>query len=85
MNFGITLANRGVLLGLTTVPKLLALADAIDACPLLDSVWVGDALFVNQRLDATPPSRQSSATGQYGAPQLWRPGPGHWLQRRNFA
>lgn len=52
MKFGITLANRGVLLGLTTVPKLLALADAIDACPLLDSVWVGDALFVNQRLDA---------------------------------
>jgi alkanesulfonate monooxygenase SsuD/methylene tetrahydromethanopterin reductase-like flavin-dependent oxidoreductase (luciferase family) len=52
MNYGITLANRGILLGLTTVPRLLALADAIDACPLLDSIWVGDALFVNQRLDA---------------------------------
>src|SRR5580692_8823127 len=52
MKFGITLANRGVLLGLITVPKLLALADAIDACALLDSIWVGDALFVNQRLDA---------------------------------
>jgi alkanesulfonate monooxygenase SsuD/methylene tetrahydromethanopterin reductase-like flavin-dependent oxidoreductase (luciferase family) len=52
MNFGITLSNRGILLGLTTVPKLLALADAIEACPLLDSVWVGDALFVHQRLDA---------------------------------
>ena len=28
MKFGVTLSNRGILLGLTTVPKLLALADA---------------------------------------------------------
>lgn len=52
MRFGITLSNRGVLLGLSTVPKLLALADAAEACPLLDSVWAGDALFANPRLDA---------------------------------
>jgi alkanesulfonate monooxygenase SsuD/methylene tetrahydromethanopterin reductase-like flavin-dependent oxidoreductase (luciferase family) len=52
MKFGITLANRGVLLGLTTVPRLLALADMVEASLRLDSVWVGDALFVNQRLDA---------------------------------
>ena len=52
MKFGITLSNRGILLGLTTVPKLLALADAVEACPLMDSIWAGDALFVNQRLDA---------------------------------
>lgn len=52
MRFGITLANRGLLLGLTTVKDLLALADAVEACPLFDSVWVGDALFVNRRLDA---------------------------------
>jgi alkanesulfonate monooxygenase SsuD/methylene tetrahydromethanopterin reductase-like flavin-dependent oxidoreductase (luciferase family) len=52
MHFGITLSNRGVLLGLATVKQLLALADAVEASPLLDSVWVGDALFVNQRLDA---------------------------------
>ncbi len=52
MKYGITLSNRGILLGLTTVPKLLALADAVEACPLMDSVWAGDALFVNQRLDA---------------------------------
>jgi alkanesulfonate monooxygenase SsuD/methylene tetrahydromethanopterin reductase-like flavin-dependent oxidoreductase (luciferase family) len=52
MRFGITLANRGLLLGLTTVKDLLAQADAIEACPLLDSIWVGDALFVNRRLDA---------------------------------
>jgi alkanesulfonate monooxygenase SsuD/methylene tetrahydromethanopterin reductase-like flavin-dependent oxidoreductase (luciferase family) len=52
MRFGITLANRGILLGLATVKDLLALTDAIEACPALDSIWVGDALFVNRRLDA---------------------------------
>src|SRR5436189_5682123 len=52
MNFGITLSNRGVLVGLCTARDLLALADAVEACPVLDSVWGGDALFVNRRLDA---------------------------------
>jgi alkanesulfonate monooxygenase SsuD/methylene tetrahydromethanopterin reductase-like flavin-dependent oxidoreductase (luciferase family) len=52
MRFGITLSNRGILLGLTTVPKLLALADAVEASPLFDSIWAGDALFANPRLDA---------------------------------
>ena len=52
MKYGVTLGNRGILLGLSDVPKLLALADAVDANPLMDSVWVGDALFVNRRLDA---------------------------------
>ena len=52
MRFGITLSNRGVLVGLTTPRDLLALADAVEACPLLDSIWCGDALFVNRRLDA---------------------------------
>ena len=52
MKYGITLGNRGILLGLSTVPKLLELADAVDANPLMDSVWVGDALFVNRRLDS---------------------------------
>jgi len=36
MRFGITLANRGILLGLATVKDLLALADAIEAYPALD-------------------------------------------------
>ena len=52
MNFGITLSNRGVLVGLCEPRDLLALADAVEACPLMDSVWCGDALFVNRRLDA---------------------------------
>jgi alkanesulfonate monooxygenase SsuD/methylene tetrahydromethanopterin reductase-like flavin-dependent oxidoreductase (luciferase family) len=52
MNFGITLSNRGVLVGLGTPRDLLRLADAVEASPLFDSVWCGDALFVNRRLDA---------------------------------
>lgn len=52
LRFGITLSNRGVVLGTRTPKDLLALADAVEGNPLLDSVWVGDALYVNRRLDA---------------------------------
>ena len=52
MKFGITLSNRGVLVGLCTTRDLLALTDAVEAARVLDSVWCGDALFVNRRLDA---------------------------------
>ena len=52
MNFGITLSNRGIPVGLCGARDLLALADAVEACPAMDSVWCGDALFVNRRLDA---------------------------------
>ena len=52
MNFGVTLSNRGVLVGLCTTADLLKLADAVEASPVMDLVWCGDALFVNRRLDA---------------------------------
>ena len=52
LRFGITLANRGVLLGMCTPRDLLRMADAAEACPRIDSVWAGDALFANRRLDA---------------------------------
>src|SRR5262245_25189764 len=52
MNFGITLSNRGIPVGLCSAHDLLALADAVEACPAMDSIWCGDALFVNRRLDA---------------------------------
>src|SRR6266508_1645992 len=52
MNFGITLSNRAVPLGLCSARDLLALADAVEASRVLDSMWCGDALFVNPRLDA---------------------------------
>jgi alkanesulfonate monooxygenase SsuD/methylene tetrahydromethanopterin reductase-like flavin-dependent oxidoreductase (luciferase family) len=52
MKFGVTLSNRGVLMGLCAPRDLLTLADAVEAAPAMDSVWCGDALFVNRRLDA---------------------------------
>jgi alkanesulfonate monooxygenase SsuD/methylene tetrahydromethanopterin reductase-like flavin-dependent oxidoreductase (luciferase family) len=52
INCGITLSNRAVLLGLTTAADLIDLAEAADRVPGIDSVWCGDALFVNRRLDA---------------------------------
>src|ERR1700736_6435829 len=52
MNFGITLSNRGIPVGLCSARDLLLLADAVEAAPVMDSVWCGDALFVNRRLDA---------------------------------
>jgi alkanesulfonate monooxygenase SsuD/methylene tetrahydromethanopterin reductase-like flavin-dependent oxidoreductase (luciferase family) len=52
MKFGITLSNRGVLVGLCGPRDLLALADAVEASSAFDSIWCGDALFVNRRLDA---------------------------------
>ena len=54
LNFGITLSNRGVVLGTRTPRELLQLADKVEENPLFDSVWVGDALYVNRRLDAIP-------------------------------
>ena len=52
LTFGITLPNRGINLGICTTEDLLQLAELAEASPFMDSVWVGDALFVNQRLDA---------------------------------
>lgn len=52
INCGITLSNRAVILGLTTAADLIDLAEAADQVSEIDSVWCGDALFVNRRLDA---------------------------------
>ena len=54
LRFGLTLSNRGVVLGIRTPRDLLTLADKVEENELFDSVWVGDALFVNRRLDAIP-------------------------------
>jgi alkanesulfonate monooxygenase SsuD/methylene tetrahydromethanopterin reductase-like flavin-dependent oxidoreductase (luciferase family) len=49
--FGLTLPNRGVITGATTVEELLALAEKADVSGW-DSVWVGDSIFAKPRLDA---------------------------------
>ncbi len=62
MNFGVTLSNRGVLLGLTTPRDLLTLADAVEASPHMDSVWCGDALFVNRQARCADAARGGGGT-----------------------
>src|SRR5207237_9081694 len=45
MDIGLTLPNRGVLLGATTPDQMLDLAEAADQSGLFRSVWVGDSLL----------------------------------------
>src|SRR5271166_1087540 len=49
--FGLTLPNRGVIIGATTVPEMLEMAEWADTAGW-DSVWVGDSIFAKPRLDA---------------------------------
>lgn len=49
--FGLTLPNRGVVTGATTVPEMLEVAQWADSGGW-DSVWVGDSIFAKPRLDA---------------------------------
>lgn len=49
--FGLTLPNRGVVTGATTVDEMLTLAQKAEAAGW-DSVWVGDSIFAKPRLDA---------------------------------
>jgi alkanesulfonate monooxygenase SsuD/methylene tetrahydromethanopterin reductase-like flavin-dependent oxidoreductase (luciferase family) len=49
--FGLTLPNRGVVFGATTVEEMLGLAGRADDAGW-DSVWVGDSIFAKPRLDA---------------------------------
>lgn len=51
VKFGLTLANRGVIIGVTTVEETLQLAVDAESAGW-DSVWVGDSIFAKPRLDA---------------------------------
>ncbi|GCE25168.1 N5,N10-methylene tetrahydromethanopterin reductase [Dictyobacter alpinus] len=51
VQFGLTLPNRGIVTGATTVDEMLALAEKAEATGW-DSVWVGDSIFAKPRLDA---------------------------------
>jgi alkanesulfonate monooxygenase SsuD/methylene tetrahydromethanopterin reductase-like flavin-dependent oxidoreductase (luciferase family) len=52
LTFGLTLANRGVLLGINRPTEMLDLAARAEDSGQFDSVWVGDSLFAKPRLDA---------------------------------
>ncbi len=50
--YGFSLANRGVLLGVTTVDELLDVSEQADASGAFDSIWVGDSIFIKPRLES---------------------------------
>jgi len=51
VKFGLTLPNRGVVIGATTVAEMLQLATDAESAGW-DSAWVGDSIFAKPRLDA---------------------------------
>ncbi|MDE2988008.1 MAG: LLM class flavin-dependent oxidoreductase [Chloroflexota bacterium] len=52
VNFGLTLSNRGVVTGASTLDDMIALARRADADERWDSIWVGDSILAKPRLDA---------------------------------
>ena len=50
--FGLTLTNRGVITGASTLDDMITIARQADTDDLWDSVWVGDSIFAKPRLDA---------------------------------
>ena len=52
MKFGLTLPNRGVLLGVTTPEQMLEMAQIADGSDVFRSVWVGDSLLGKPRMES---------------------------------
>ena len=50
--FGLTLSNRGVLLGLTTPDELIEMAEAADSSGAFAHVWVGDQIMAKPRMES---------------------------------
>jgi alkanesulfonate monooxygenase SsuD/methylene tetrahydromethanopterin reductase-like flavin-dependent oxidoreductase (luciferase family) len=52
ITFGLTLPQRGVFFGVTTIAEMLDMARDADRSDLFDSVWVGDSLLAKPRPEA---------------------------------
>lgn len=52
VKFGLTLSNRGVITGSSTLADMVSLARQADAHEAWDSIWVGDSILAKPRLDA---------------------------------
>ena len=61
--YGLSLPNRGVLIGVTTLPELFALAERAEASGFYDSVWVGDSLGAKPHENSSKPSEDAVADG----------------------
>ena len=51
-SFGLTLANRAVIIGALQVSDLLELAQRGEASGLFDTIWVGDSMVAKPRLES---------------------------------
>ena len=51
-SFGLTLANRGVIIGAIKAGDLLNMAEQAEASGAFDAVWVGDSLLAKPRLES---------------------------------
>src|SRR5437773_2317544 len=51
-SFGLTLANRGVIIGAVTVSELFDMAKRGEDSGAFDAVWVGDSLLAKPRLES---------------------------------
>ena len=50
--YGLSLPNRGVLFGATSVDELLEVSEQAEASGAFASIWVGDSLFAKPRLES---------------------------------
>jgi alkanesulfonate monooxygenase SsuD/methylene tetrahydromethanopterin reductase-like flavin-dependent oxidoreductase (luciferase family) len=50
--YGLSLPNRGVLFGATSVDELLELSEQAEASGAFESIWVGDSFFAKPRLES---------------------------------
>ncbi len=51
-SFGLTLANRGVIIGIVKASDLIELAREAEVSGAFDAVWVGDSLLAKPRLES---------------------------------
>lgn len=51
-SFGLTLANRGVIIGAVKARDLIDMAERAEAAGVFDAVWVGDSLLAKPRLES---------------------------------
>src|SRR5213594_1466073 len=51
-SFGLTLANRGVIIGAVKASDLIHMAQQAEAAGVFDAVWVGDSLLAKPRLES---------------------------------